>query len=593
MPPDSFTTAAGIIWTKVDDNTWRSDSGATITRARAAELSTSATTSSGGGSLDAPTVRNFPDGSVRQWDGDGWVTIMEPPQQAPAQDRNLGNGVFETPNGEYYVVDDVPGPGGAGGMTVRRRVITAAEAANIVDPQAPATITPYQGASLAEDRRQFDERERRLAEEARIAAEAEAARLQEQMRANKVQEEYLRDRLVMDERFNDRADARGTADLLFTIQSEGAALQQAYQQQVAQIQMFNRQEQFRVEQENQRRIEANQAARRQNALDIGNLSTEAGDRGKLASFLLANSGNVGAINEAIAGGQDFRGGEGLAALGELYNEQATLERGPSLLSFEPLPMPQQPKLDTSFLNDLLARLAMSGRESGQSDGLVNATNLTAQEAIDAGVNPRGREGFEERPATADELRRFQAARGAPDFVLRALQGQSGEETPRMEDGGVAGGVAVAGDSSDGKENEEYVFPFTMPDGTPSVVIAPKRSGGMLSSLMAMMEDPDAKFEDGGLFARTLFGDRTQSNMDLARGNLNAATNRALLGTPWEGLGRTPAPVEVSAPGTDSLAQELAAGITATGTGLPRSTFLNMLLRMMPATLETGRVSRRA
>ena len=67
-------------------------------------------------------------------------------------------------------------------------------------------------------------------------------------------------------------------------------------------------------------------------------------------------------------------------------------------------------------------------------------------------------------------------------------------------------------------------------------------------------------------------------LDKARALNQQSAQEGLARSPWETY---PTPVGVSAPGTSSYLQEIAAGLTASGTGIPRRAFLNEALRARP------------
>jgi hypothetical protein len=88
--------------------------------------------------------------------------------------------------------------------------------------------------------------------------------------------------------------------------------------------------------------------------------------------------------------------------------------------------------------------------------------------------------------------------------------------------------------------------------------------------------------DGGMFDQgTIFGTAKPADQTQTRNFLQQALRRALTGTPWQGRGRAPTPVEVSAPGTDPMVRELAASLSALGTGTPQDVFLRRAAALTP------------
>ena len=103
-------------------------------------------------------------------------------------------------------------------------------------------------------------------------------------------------------------------------------------------------------------------------------------------------------------------------------------------------------------------------------------------------------------------------------------------------------------------------------------------------------------ELGGVFDKgTIFGTARPTDQTGTRNFLNEALKRALTGTPWQAQGRAPTPVEVSAPGTDRLVQQLGASLSALGTGTPQDLFLRRAAALAPAgiTERAGGVRRTA
>ena len=103
-------------------------------------------------------------------------------------------------------------------------------------------------------------------------------------------------------------------------------------------------------------------------------------------------------------------------------------------------------------------------------------------------------------------------------------------------------------------------------------------------------------ELGGVFDKgTIFGTARPTDQTGTRNFLNEALKRALTGTPWQAQGRAPTPVEVSAPGTDRIVQQLGASLSALGTGMPQDLFLRRAAALAPAgiTERAGGVRRTA
>jgi hypothetical protein len=198
-----------------------------------------------------------------------------------AADINLGNGVYENSQGEFYVFDTVDDE--LGGQGQRRRIITQAEKQRLVDPQADATAQGNLSARLAE-------LEQRIAEQ------------DEQIRQNRIAEAQERanyDFLVKKERFAESQDNKRLANetsaqifnqeqMIANLQMQGLQMQVEQQNFQMQAQMevdsFNSQMGFSVAQANQQAAAQKREELAQSARDISGFSQSPTDWGRLAAF---------------------------------------------------------------------------------------------------------------------------------------------------------------------------------------------------------------------------------------------------------------------------------------------------------------------
>ena len=116
--------------------------------------------------------------------------------------------------------------------------------------------------------------------------------------------------------------------------------------------------------------------------------------------------------------------------------------------------------------------------------------------------------------------------------------------------------AIAGDSSDGKPNEETVW-----------------SAGPVA---IMPNDAMPKMAEGGMVGNDLL---EQARQFMARTGQTALSR--------SGFGAAPTPVSLADPGTSGFRRTLGAATAATTTGIPQSAFLDELIRLIPQGMNRG------
>jgi hypothetical protein len=490
----------------------------------------------------------------RQGNG-SWVPVT--PQASPKteqrkRDTNLGNGVYqESDTGAYYTF----GPGGP--LSGAKQYITQSEAKEATDPQQSsggsgnATAWANYNARIAEmelDRQELEQRIKQDALDYQLS-------LQKQ---NFFEEEAIFNRGIGNEQIalqkSDLAlQAQGQAQdyqLSVATMSQQREVINAQMQnetamfnasQQAETSRFNSQMGFQVEQANVAAQQRKQETVQQYSRDIGSLSQDPGDRAALAAYVLANTGYGRA---AQTEGQDLRTDESLTGLELALRNREDVMASPDRpftfnpVSFNPMQAPQLSPLQLPPIPKM---------QSGQSDGLVNLA-LTPQEQAQSRLDEATALGKETEGWTVDESGRYSA--GNPFANL-----------PKKEAGGVVQGAFIAGDSSDGKENEEVVIPDFPAPGMTTVVPKGKLTAKMKAHMAGMQ-----KMETGGGFTSGVFGglgsDRTRS-----QSFLDEVEQRMRSGTPWA-QGNLPDLSFESTPGFDPFVSSLLQGLRSSAQGLP-------------------------
>lgn len=346
--------------------------------------------------------------------------------------------------------------------------------------------------------------------------------------------------------------------------------EQQYQQTLMfDIARFNAQQQFAVDQENQRRVEVNDARREQLAQNIGTLASSAGDRGKLAAYLQANAGDVAALDRSSTSGKSFITDSSLVPLEVLLDAKAKADAGPALASFKPLEFPRYvqpaPVRQDPFVQ------AMKGTTQPAPSYETTATSLT-----DSGIPEHWLNLWEQSKQTS---------------TGRATDGT--EQIPAAAQGGIVRGPVVVGE--DKKTSPEIVFPTTAA-GVFAVLNRQQAKKVGIDTKQLAKSNKSPKAADGGLFATDGSGNSIWSDLlggtDVSGAHdfLTNAVKRARAGTSYED-GRPVTAVGVSAPGTDPLAQQLAASIASMQYGIPEDLFIRATRQVMAPYMTERPISR--
>jgi hypothetical protein len=156
---------------------------------------------------------------------------------------------------------------------------------------------------------------------------------------------------------------------------------------------------------------------------------------------------------------------------------------------------------------------------------------------------------------------------------------------KMQHGGVAQGAYIAGDSSDGKENEEINIPLGPGQ---ALVISSKKVGPKAFAAIKRQLSGAPRMQNGGVFDAGLFG----GGMDTGRARQfqSQAAQRQRMGTPWT-TGPLPGATFASSPGLPLEVQQLLASMRGLEYGENPSYFLNRAQMLRPAATQERVISR--
>jgi len=519
-------------------------------------------TSANGSSKPSIKYQEGADGRVYQSvDGGPFVLAQGLPAPTQTPRKNLGNGVFEDATG-VYVEEPVQGYMGTGiPAEPARRYLTQAEQKQLLNPDTGGS-DGVGWANLAQRRSEFDQQfaleQAQWEEELRLNQEAQAQA--------QVEMDFLRQKEEAANAFNDKKLALDTQAQIFTQQSTMASLQQQRQtmeldraiqqaQMQLQVDQFNAEMGFNVQQANTQAQAQKRAELAQNARDVASYSESPTDWGKLAAFELANRGGGFATDEQA----DFTSDKSLQPLASGLENRGQIQGSPdNPYSFNPLTAPMIPALGAA--PDLAAILA--GFQSGTPGGLVDtAQRPTAQELLGQGAVPTAgtASDFEDRSTTSDENKSYFGAKGVPDWALQ-----------KMEQGGMVQGAYMSGDSTDGKPNPEINIPNFPVQGMSTIIPADKVTPELRKHL--------AKFATGGVFDAGLLA--PQKDTTQARQFQTQAAQRARQGTPWQ-TGALPGYTFASSPGLDQSVIDLIASLRGVEYGEDPGYFMRQAAQRAP------------
>jgi hypothetical protein len=591
------------------------------------------------GGSSTPTIRQLADGQYYQLVGDQWKLIGGQPQESAAavKYQRVGTtGLLYGSDGNYYVAGEPytqPGDHLGDPSTQQQaapRFATAQEiAAGGVGAGGSASGGDRSNPDLQAEQQFTRERDALAAQQDAAARQQQAqqqqAQLDEVIRNNRVQAaqsdanlQFLYDKFAVETDQGNRAASLATQQAIWGAQRDIQQINYQYGQLQQQAAQFNAQQEMAVGIENQRRTEAAAERRRALAESIGVTAQDAGSRGKLAATLLANPG-LGSMDAGLTGGGNFFTDESLTPLTDLLGQRADAAKSPNFLKFTPISAPAAPTIAVPTFGAAGAPMAAPARPvstvgaGGSIPGGQPPPPAAAPSAATA--PPAGTPTAAQIAAGADP-----ASLVSPDWT----PGPVWQPTPGFASGGIASG-AYMGDEQGAElhiplgPGEALVIPHAqvknflrsasagtvaslpgMKDG--GHVKSRKQVGLLLSKGSPLTAAQQAKLRrelhsgavtvagmaDGGLFSEgSIFGNSQLGDTTTARNFLAEALKRALAGTPWGQSGRAPTPVEVSAPGTDQLVQELSGSLSALGTGIPSDFFLRRARALTPRGISEG------
>lgn len=381
------------------------------------------------------------------------------------------------------------------------------------------------------------------------------------------------------------------------------------QQQAAQ---FNAQQAMSADIENQRRIEAQATRKAQLATDIGTTAQDAGSRGKLAATLLANPG-MGQLDTALAGGKDFFTDESLVPLTDLLGQRADAAKAPNFLTPERVTAPTAPSLTVPNFGQAPTPAAKTPAPNDSTyyiGGVAQANNPFGASPTGSwnSATPEQFQHMADIAAQSQGTTAIDSATGQPSAPAASAPAPAYDANGGVNASGgfdlsqyfkADGGLAESAYIGD-EEGPELHIP-TIINGKPAAYVIPhdklksflrmasqpqgKQQGGQTPTAADMVGMGMKALADGGLFSEgSIFGDAQINDQTQTRNFLAEALKRGLSGTPWQGLGRAPTPVEVSAPGTDQTVQQLGSSLSALGTGTPQDLFLRRANNLAPTGL---------
>lgn len=388
------------------------------------------------------------------------------------------------------------------------------------------------------------------------------AGMQQDMALAQQNQQFLREKFAFEQSEGLKADALKTQQQLFTQGYQIANMQ-------SNIDQFNSQQNVQVQQANFNNGET-RASRLQNlATQIGTLAQDAGDRGKYASTVLANSG-WGADNSQT----DYRTPESLMPLQQLLAIRANSMGGPAPITAQPVSMPGQTPVPGAGLDLSAAMPAPMAPTLPQQAPLPQAAPPSTAGMITAGGVP----GVPQpNPYNTPD---WQAQQVSPTGVQTAggftwdPNGTGGIKAAAQ--GGIEDGAFISGEK--GPE-------LNIPLGNGKVaVLNQQQMDAMGINLKSVM-----KMAGGGIFdAMAGAGDTS-----LATDFLAQASQQQRVNTPWAGGGALPSPVYGSSPGFDPIVLDLMASMNALERGYPAAAYKRQAALLQPAGVSEHVVRRSA
>lgn len=345
------------------------------------------------------------------------------------------------------------------------------------------------------------------------------------------------------------------------------------------INRFNAQMGFSVEQANVAAQQRKQEQLQSLARDISESAKAPGDYGKLAALTLANSG-WGQANTAIGRGEDLRTTESTAPLESQLRTRMAVQAQPDRpFTFTPI----TPTLATA---PVLAPLDFSAIKIPQIQPAPAPVPAPSAGASGAGTINTSSAAGNYTTSGGSAGGSLQVVNGQPVFVSNSGQ------TFTTSDGGftaAANGGMVSGAYISGERGPELNIPL----GDKTIVLNQKQmkaAGIDLKKLMAGSKKPE-QFAQGGVFDQG-WGNVTDPDRTMAMNFLNDALAKARAGTPWQ-QGNLPSPVYASSPGFSPIVSQVLGSLTSMAQGVPTEYFQELAQRYRPAGVRESVTQRSA
>jgi hypothetical protein len=383
----------------------------------------------------------------------------------------------------------------------------------------------------------------------------------------------------------------------------------------AENQRFNAQMQFAVDQANQQAEEQRQDRLQSLARDISSAAQDPGDRGALASYILANQGE--SFDDVTD--EDMRTEASMTPLDMLLQqrEQAMIPQTPFGFDAQESPQVAEPEFGalpqvSDFQQAQIApysptpftpppatpQVSLGGTYAANGAYYQPEAGAGAQyPQTPFGKTPQGQVPSQQQitsqplGGTVQNDAGYQYTNyGTPNAAFSALSPDAYALLPdwvKQQTGAKyeEGGIATEPGYIVGEEGEEFVL--KLGEGQDLIIPKDKVSAKQWNRLKQLSS---AGMQEGGVFA-SIFGPSTP-NTTLSKPFLDEAVQRAKSGTPWES-GTLPGITFASTPGMDPIVTQLLASLNSLERGVPQEYFNRQAQRATPFSISPGIVRRSA
>ena len=203
-------------------------------------------------------------------------------------------------------------------------------------------------ATIAENRRQFDETTRRLTDEFNQRFEQDQQRLDNDIARDDELMRFNERKLAVSIEEGNKTRELQARTLIESITARRDRTQIERQAAITQARQWNASMAFEVDRENARRRTENIALQQQNAAMLAEAQQDPSDIGKVVSLLTSRETAAAGLRAAAERGESGITEESLLPIQELIGTETALAGGPDLATFDPIPLPQFEPLDTSL-----------------------------------------------------------------------------------------------------------------------------------------------------------------------------------------------------------------------------------------------------